>query len=71
MFKWSPKTPHTQFLCRVQFHKLSLKTHRVIDFETLRFSWNSFFRNYYVYEEFHYDNHWFNYEIILKIENVM
>jgi hypothetical protein len=22
------KTPHTQFLCRVQFHKLPLKTHR-------------------------------------------
>ncbi len=28
MWKWSPKTPHTQFLCRVQFHKLPLKTHR-------------------------------------------
>ncbi len=27
MWKWSPKTPHTQFLCRVQFHKLPLKTH--------------------------------------------
>jgi hypothetical protein len=30
MWKWSPKTPHTQFLCRVQFHKLPLKTHRAL-----------------------------------------
>jgi hypothetical protein len=30
MLKWSPKTPHTQFLCRVQFYKLPLKTHRVL-----------------------------------------
>ncbi len=28
MWKVSPKTPHTQFLCRVHFHKLPLKTHR-------------------------------------------
>jgi hypothetical protein len=28
MWKMSPKTPHTQFLCRVHFHKLALKTHR-------------------------------------------
>jgi hypothetical protein len=26
MWKVSPKTPHTQFLCRVQFYKLALKT---------------------------------------------
>jgi hypothetical protein len=28
MWKVSPKTPHTQFLCRVQFYKLALKTNR-------------------------------------------
>jgi hypothetical protein len=28
MWKVSPKTPHTQFLCRVQFYKLPLETHR-------------------------------------------
>jgi hypothetical protein len=28
MWKVSPKTPHTQFLCRVQFYKLPLKTNR-------------------------------------------
>jgi hypothetical protein len=28
MWKVSLKTPHTQFLCRVHFHKLPLKTHR-------------------------------------------
>jgi hypothetical protein len=35
MWKWSPKTPHTQFLCRVQFHKLPLKTHRDVDLATI------------------------------------
>jgi hypothetical protein len=30
MWKVSPKTPHTQFLCRVQFYKLPLKTNREI-----------------------------------------
>jgi hypothetical protein len=29
MWKVSPKTPHTQFLCRFQFYKLPLKTYRV------------------------------------------
>jgi hypothetical protein len=28
MWKVSPKTPHTQFLCRFQFYKLPLKTNR-------------------------------------------
>jgi hypothetical protein len=32
MWKVSPKTPHTQFLCRVHFHKLALKTHRGAEF---------------------------------------
>jgi hypothetical protein len=30
MWKVSPKTPHTQFLCRVQFYKLPLKTNRAL-----------------------------------------
>jgi hypothetical protein len=29
MWKESPKTPHTQILCRFQFYKLPLKTNRV------------------------------------------
>ncbi len=36
MWKWSSKTPHTQFLCRVQFHKLPLKTHRGLKFHNAK-----------------------------------
>jgi hypothetical protein len=37
MWKVSPKTPHTQFLCRVHFHKLALKTHREVGYGSAYF----------------------------------
>ncbi len=39
MWKVSPKTPHTQFLCRVQFYKLPLKSNRV--WGTVRIFWGT------------------------------
>jgi hypothetical protein len=39
MWKVSPKNPHTQFLCRVQFYKLPLKTNRAeIEFHNFDFT---------------------------------
>ncbi len=66
MWKWSPKTPHTQFLCRVQFHKLPLKTYRDYDcavvcdiicldrsfLDHCQFFWEFFPYNFFIISQF-------------------